>query len=179
MNFKFILAEQTWIEGPNYCIHVTHLPATIASEELSDVFQTHVANILLREHTINSSCPALHEVVSYEAWIKNIGDEKATRALANRTSNTELQGSEIKCQCVREPVLIEELCRHFMTDSCRYASRCNYKHLRCQKPNNCSDPMCHLGHAASRQTKSKTHRTKTSKNCFFIFILPFLIHSRS
>ena len=173
----FLSVEQKSIEGMYFCIHVTNLPSTVTSEELSLIFGIRVTNILLQHNITQSSCSSVHKTVSCEAWVKNVGNESRTRQLAKRASKTEVRGLKIECQCVKEPIYMSELCTHFRKGSCRHLNgTCFYKHILCDKPNDCFDITCNLGHATSRQIVQKTRKNKTRKIYRFHVYLPSRIY---
>ncbi|CAF3561324.1 unnamed protein product [Rotaria sp. Silwood1] len=62
-------------DGPNnhprpYCVHITNLPPSITSEQLSLIFEVHVADILIRPQAIPEE-NEISEMLPWEAWIKH------------------------------------------------------------------------------------------------------------
>lgn len=92
---------------------------------------------------------------SSEAWIKNVGNEKAARALAEKQTDTFIRRNRIKCEAILEPIYEQELCERFQKGICTYhAMQCYYKHFSCPYGDNCEDESCWLGHSERRTTAS-------------------------
>ncbi|CAF1455218.1 unnamed protein product [Rotaria sp. Silwood1] len=135
-----------------YCIHVTNMPSDITSEELSLLFDVHVADIILQpEYSLNEYL-VKDDQLNSQAWIKNIDKEQNIRYLAIKKSQTNLRGFQIHCNVINKPIYQFELCRNFELGKCEFSSQtCNYKHIICNQPNTCDNNQCHYGHSKKRQ----------------------------
>jgi len=153
--FSFITIINTLDQRP-YCIHVTNMPFDITSEELSLIFQVHVAYILLRPGDLVNEYSAPNDRLKSEGWIKNMSNQQTARNLAMKYSGVEIRGFKICCDVIHEPLNTAELCRDFEKGKCRFSSKqCYYKHIMCNKPDICNNDECWYGHSKKRQTTSK------------------------
>ncbi|CAF3866485.1 unnamed protein product [Rotaria sordida] len=146
-----------------FCIHVTNIPLDVTSEELSQIFNIHVADIVIKPGYIRNECLASKDQINSEAWIINIGNEKKIRDLASKNSKIKLRGLQIKCDVINEPVYPFELCRNFKTGVCKYQIKCQFKHIMCNQPETCPDEQCFYGHNRKRQVTSNVE--EDNENC--------------
>jgi len=145
-----IAASATPGERP-YCIHVTNMPLDVTSDELSEIFSVHVADILLQPGNQSSSHLASRDESTSEAWIKNLPDQQSARDFAKKYSRLIIRGSKVYCDVVQEPFNITELCTDFERGDCKYpADRCHYKHIMCSEPDECDNSKCWFGHHRRR-----------------------------
>ncbi|CAF3332564.1 unnamed protein product [Rotaria sp. Silwood2] len=133
-----------------FCIHVTNIPLDVTSEELSQIFNIHIADIVIKPGYLPNEHLTSNDQIDSEAWIKNIGSEKLTRDLAIKNSKIKLRGLPIKCDVIHEPIHTFELCRNFKNGLCKYYHKCQFKHIMCNQPENCLDEQCHYGHSKKR-----------------------------
>ncbi|CAF1163774.1 unnamed protein product [Rotaria sordida] len=135
-----------------YCIHVTNMPSDITSEELSLLFDVHVADIILQpEYSLNEHL-VKDDQLNSQAWIKNIGKEQTIRDLTIKKPQINLRGFQIHCNVINKPIYPFELCRNFELGKCEFSSQlCYYKHIICNQPNTCDNNQCHYGHSKKRQ----------------------------
>jgi len=137
-----------------FCIHVTNIPHDVTSEELSQIFNIHVGDIVIKPGGLFNDS---------EAWIKNIGNEKQTRDLASKISNIKLRGQQIECDVIQEPIYRFELCRIFKTGTCKFEKGCHFKHIMCNESDSCSDEQCRYGHSRKRQVTSNVDNDDQSQ----------------
>ena len=127
----------------------------VTSEEVSAVFEVPIAVILLYPCYQSERSRLVGGRSSSEAWIKNVGDEKTARALAESKTGTIVRTHKIQCEAMLESINEGELCKHFQIGQCFYtANTCHYKHFSCSEPDTCDDEYCWLGHTSKRTTVS-------------------------
>ncbi len=134
-----------------YCIHVTNMPLDVTSDELSEIFSVHVADILLQPGDPSSSHLPYNDRSTSQAWIKYLSDRRAIQDLAKKYSRKTIRGFEIYCDVVPEPWNTTELCLNFEKGDCTFpADRCHYKHILCNEPDSCDNRKCWFGHHRRR-----------------------------
>jgi hypothetical protein len=155
VTLTFFVGVTSASDSRPYCIHVTNMPIDVTSEELSFIFQVHVADILLRPGYQLSPYLASDDRLESEAWIKHMSDQQTARDLAKKHSNVEIRGFKIYCDVIQEPLNKSELCRDFERGDCQYSTEeCYYKHIMCDEPDECENKECWYGHNKKRQITS-------------------------
>ena len=137
------------------CIHVFNIPSDVTSEELSNRFSVHVADILLRPANPESAHLVSDNESTAEAWIKHLSNRRSMEDFVKKYSRSVIRGCEIFLDIVEEPFSISELCRDFERGVCgRSADRCFYKHINCDAPDDCDNVKCWFGHSRKRSLSS-------------------------
>jgi hypothetical protein len=153
--FYFALGTILKSDTPEFCIHVTNMPSDVTGEDLSTIFKVNIANILLRPFNELNNNLVEHDRIQAEAWIKEIGNEQAAHKMAKEKNGTDLRGFKIRCQAIRAPLNVSDLCERFQIGACLFSICCNMKHIRCVNEITCNNTQCWYGHDWQRTTKSE------------------------
>ncbi|CAF1157811.1 unnamed protein product [Rotaria sp. Silwood1] len=159
-------------DGPNnhprpYCVHITNLPPSITSEQLSLIFEVHVADILIRPQAIPEE-NEISEMLPWEASIKHSGNHQIVEKLVKKLGRRQLDSYTIQCECIQEEVHPSQLCEQFEIGQCKYQNDCNFKHWMCNEPDTCEDENCWFGHNERRTLKSNSRPRKERNSTYRI-----------
>ena len=137
-----------------------NMPLDVTSDELSDIFSVHVADIILQPGHPLSSHLASNDYSMSEAWIKCFSDKQSADTFVKKYDKMKLRGFDILCKVVQEQFSISELCKDMEKGVCKYSDQCNYKHVMCNEPNDCENRECWYGHSEKRSVISNKRPTE-------------------
>ena len=134
---------------------MSDIPSNVTSEDLSEIFSIHVADILFQPAHPSSEHLASNDQSTGEAWIKHLSDRRAMEDFVQKYSRSTIGDWKMSLNIVEEPISLIDLCIAFEKGSCEFSTdRCDFRHIMCDESDQCDDRTCWFGHHRRRPTTS-------------------------